>query len=329
MKKISVLVAGIVLLLAAAPTVHAQFNKVGRTAFQFLKIGVGARQSAIGEASISSVQDVNSVFWDPANIAGVENAEASFSNAWWFADMKYVSGAVAMRLGGIGVGALSIASLNYGDIPEALVTVPSGSSDTRTGSTFTGGDLLVGASFSHQFTDHLAIGVGVKWMQEKLYTYTVSLPAFDIGTFYDTGFKGIRIAMSAQNFAGSVKWLSQSNREEGYDIPLIYRIGASVDLIRGKDAFIDLGEMNVLTLSTEAIHTNDYAERLNVGAEYWFNNLLALRAGYRFNYDEGNWSFGAGVSMKQLVGYDIRVDFAYVSYQYLDSPTRLSLSFAF
>ncbi len=329
MKKFSLLLAGVALLLSGVPTAQGQFNKVGRTAFQFLKIGVGARQSAIGEASISTVRDVNSVFWDPANLTGIETAEASFSNAWWFADLKYVSGAVGMHFEGIGVAALSVASLSYGDIPEALSSVPSGNSDTRTGNTFTGGDLMIGLSFSRQFSDQLSIGVTAKWMQEKLFTYTVSMPAFDIGTYYDTGFRGVRIAMSAQNFAGSAKWLSRSDRDEGYDIPLVYRIGAAIAVVNGSNGIFSLGDAHSVTFSTEALHTNDFTERLNVGAEYWFNNLLALRGGYRFNVDEGAWSFGAGIRLKELAGYDLRVDFAYVSYQYLESPTRLTLSFAF
>src|SRR5205807_8885159 len=112
---------------------------------------------------------------------------------------------VGCRWHDIGTVGLSYASLNYGEIQEALVTVPSGSSDTRTGNTVTGGDLLLGLSFSRQFTEMLSIGATVKYLQEKLYVYKAHIFAYDVGTSYKVGYKGMYIAMSAQNFGPSVK----------------------------------------------------------------------------------------------------------------------------
>ncbi len=304
------------------------FNKGGRTAFQFLKIGIGARQVALGEACIASVRDVNSVFWNPAGISGIGSAEASFSYADWFADLAYFSGAAGFRWRDIGTFAVSYASLGYGEIPEALVTISGGGSDTRTGKSFTGSDLLIGLSYARDFTLQLSIGFTVKYLKEKLFVYGVDLFAFDVGTYYDTQFKGIRFAMAAQNFAGSVKWLERSDREEGYDIPLVYRVGASIGLLGATDAFVDAGGEHRFEMNVDAIHTNDYAERLHVGGEYRFSDLLALRGGYRFNYEEGNWSFGFGLNY-EFSGMEVQTDYAYVSYEFLDTPHRLTVSLGF
>lgn len=319
----------------AAPTAVAQqqgleqdddFNKGGRTAFQFLKIGVGARQAALGEASIATVRDVNSVFWNPAGISGIERYEASFSYARWLAGMDYVAGAVGGRWDGIGTFALSLAALDYGDIPEAVVGP---GSDGRTGETFSGGDFLVGLTFARDFTNRLSIGVGVKYVQEDLFEYSENTIAFDVGTTYDIGYNGLQLAMSAQNFSGAVGWLAEEEggRAEGYDVPLVFRIGLSGTLV-GSNAFMDLGAQHEVVLSTEAINTNDFNERLHFGLEYTFNDLLALRGGYRLNYDEGNWSLGAGLS-PVVGGVRMRFDYAYVGYSFLAAPQRLSVSFAF
>lgn len=319
----------ILLFLFTTSVVDAQgFNKAGRTAFQFIKIGIGARQAALGEASIARVRDVNAVFWNPANITGIELGEASFSYTRWFADLDYFAGAAGIRWNGVGVFALSYASLNYGELQEALVTSATGSSDTRTGVTFTGGDLLLGFSFSREFTENLSIGITAKILQEKLFTYKVSLFAYDIGTNYDVGYKGMRLAMSFQNFGPSAKWLEQSDREEGYDIPLIFRIGLSANVISGEDGFFDVGQEHRLIVSTEAVHTNDYAERLHIGAEYLFSEFLAIRGGYRFNYEEGNWSLGLGF-MQNVANITVSVDYSYVGYRFLNSPHRVTVSFRF
>jgi long-subunit fatty acid transport protein len=329
MKTLTVGIALVMCLLLVPPGAQAQtFNKAGRASFQFLKIGIGARQTALGEAGISVVRDINAVYWNPAGITGIASSQASFSYNKWFADLNYIAGAVGVRWGDVGIIGISYANLGYGDIPEALATSESGSSDTRTGATFTGNDMEIGLTFARQFTDNLSIGVTAKYLHEKLFIYSVNSFAFDVGTFYDTKFKGIKFAMSAQNFSKSVQFLSVGSRKEGYDIPLLFNIGASIDLVNPTDAFVSMGEQHLLTLAVETVNSNDYGERWNVGAEYVFADFLALRAGYRFNYDDGNTSLGVGVH-KQLGDFDLRVDYSYVSYQYLSSPQRISLTIGF
>ncbi len=317
------------LLVGAAPSTSRAFNKGGRASFQFLKIGIGAHQTAVGEVAVATFRDVNGVFWNPALITGVQNVEASFSYNRWFAGMSYYAGAAGVRWEGVGVFALSYAGLGYGDIEEALVTSPTGSSDTRTGSSFTGSDMVYGLSIAREFTENLSIGATVKYIREELWTYSENLWAFDVGTYYDTKFKGIRFAMSAQNFAGSVKYVSAGSQDvAGYDIPLLFRIGASIDLVSGGDAFLNAGPDHRLMLGVETVNSNDYGERWHVGGEYSFRDFISLRGGYRFNYDEGNLSFGIGLQQK-ISDMMLKLDYSYVSYEHLESPHRVTLTFAF
>jgi hypothetical protein len=304
------------------------FNKGGRTSMQFLKIGVGARQAALGEAGIALVRDVNSVFWNPANITAIGRTQVSFSYTRWIADMNYVGGAFGFRLGNIGSFALSAASLDYGAIPEA--TVGGGSNDARTGSTFDGADLLFGLSYARSFNDRLSIGLTVKYMRETLWNYAAGTWAFDVGTNYDIGAKGLRLAMSAQNFGGSVSWLEDSSQIEGFDIPFVFRVGLS-SLILGPagDSFVAIPESHQVRLSVEAINSNDYSERLHFGLEYLFNDLLALRSGYRFNHAEGNLSLGFGLQSGFGRSAAVAIDYAYVAHEYLDAPHRFSLTVSY
>lgn len=334
------LISGWILLLAggavATNSARAQslepdedFNKGARTSLQFLKIGMGARQSAMGEASIALVRDVNAVFWNPANISGVENLEVSFSYVRWLADLNYVAGAVGYRLGTFGIIAGYVGSLDYGNIPEALAVSATGGNDTRTGNSFSGGDLMAGLTFSREFTDRLSIGVSAKYLRETLWDFDTSTLAFDVGTNYDLGYKGIRLAMSAQNFGGSVGYLAQGSQSEEFDLPIIFRIGLSANLISGAEsALMDIGPSHRLRVGLEAINTNDFSERVHVGGEYTFAEFLALRGGYRFNYEEGNLSLGFGVR-PSIGDFEARVDYSYVSYDFLDAPHRFSLTLAF
>lgn len=305
------------------------FNKGGRTTFQFLKIGVGARQAALGDASIAAVRDVNAVFWNPAAITGIERAEASFSYTRWFADMNYVGGAIGTTWRGIGSVALSLAALDYGSMQEAVIG-GGGGNDTRTGNTVSGGDFLAALTVSRSFTDRLSIGLTAKYLGETLWEYDVRTYAFDVGTYYQMGYNGLTLAMSLQNFGGSVNFLSedQRDRQEGYDLPLVFRIGASTRLVGADEAFVNAGRVHDVILMVEAVNTNDFSERLHVGLEYTFYDLLVLRSGYRLNYEEGNWAVGFGLA-PEVSGVQLRIDYAYGSYQYLQDPHRLTMILAF
>ncbi|MCF7740166.1 MAG: PorV/PorQ family protein [Candidatus Marinimicrobia bacterium] len=327
-KTVSILI--VILIFFNLGQAGDDFNKAGRTSFQFLKIGIGARATSMGEACIANTSGINAILWNPAGVASIQNFETSFSYNQWLGDMNIMSGAIGYRLGGIGVVGLDYISLDYGDIPEALVTNTTGKLDTRTGEFFTGGDLQLGIGFAKRFTNKLSIGIHTKYLREDLFTYSTDLWAFDVGTYYHTGWKGIRLAMSAQNFASQARWLyTQQKIKQQYQLPLLFRIGTSIDLIGGPDLFFG-GNPNVqrLALNFDAIHSNDYAERLNIGAEYWLFNKFALRSGYRLNRDEGKFSAGGAINYKTNIMH-IMIDYAFVDYDYLNSVHRFSLTLKF
>ncbi len=318
----------IAIIIGLAGTTQGQFKKVGRTSMQFVKIGIGARETAMGEASIANLNNVNAMFWNPAGLTKVQGQEAAVHYTKWFADLNLMSAAAAVNLGSFGVVGVNYTILNYGDLEEAFVTSPTGGMDTRTGNTFTGKDMSLGFSYARQFTDKLSIGVSAHYIREDLHKYYSSIWAFDVGSYYETGWKGIRIAMSAQNFSSQARWMySGDETRQSFEIPLLYRIGASIDLLGGKDLFLG-GDWNThrLTLNVDAIHSNDYSERVHIGGEYVFLDQFALRGGYRFNYDEGNFSVGVGFNT-HFSGVNVKLDYSYVNMDYLDSPHRFSLSF--
>jgi hypothetical protein len=333
-RSLFIITAALALSLALADAPVAQqtgeenngFNKGGRTAFQFVKIGVGAQQAALGEASIAGVRDVSSAFWNPAGIMGIERYEAAFSYTQWLADMSYVGAAVGGQVGNIGTFALTVASLDYGQIPEAIVDERS---DGRTGQSFSGGDVVLGLAYARQFTERLVIGVGVKYLHENLWEFSTGTFAFDVGTTYDVGWRGLAIAMALQNYSQGVRFSNADfEYEESYDIPLVFRVGLTGNLF-GQDAFIGLDEPHQLTASIEAINSNDYGERLHLGAEYVYGGFLALRGGYRINYAEGNWSLGAGILTPAMGGVRLRADYAYVGYEFLNAPHRFTVLISF
>ena len=55
----------------------------GSTGANFLKIGVGARPIAMGEAGIAVVDDVNTIYWNPAGLGNLNRKEIAFMHNEW------------------------------------------------------------------------------------------------------------------------------------------------------------------------------------------------------------------------------------------------------
>ena len=63
-------------------------QRVGTSAAQFLKIGVGPRAEAMGQAYIAIANDAEALFYNPAGISQFEKNEVFFSNTQWVVDIQ-------------------------------------------------------------------------------------------------------------------------------------------------------------------------------------------------------------------------------------------------
>ena len=87
-------VGGIVIFLHAT-TLFA--GSPGSTTANFLKIGIGARGSAMGEAQSAIANDVNASYWNPAGLSTLRFQEISLMHYSLIEGVRYqVSGAVAL-----------------------------------------------------------------------------------------------------------------------------------------------------------------------------------------------------------------------------------------
>ena len=84
MKQISFVALIIVLMLPAL--VAAEDGSAG---LAFLKLGVGARPIALGDAYTAVGGDVSSIYWNPAGMMAVEGTDVGLMHAEWFQDIRY------------------------------------------------------------------------------------------------------------------------------------------------------------------------------------------------------------------------------------------------
>ena len=269
------------------------FSKAGTAGLQFLKIGIGAKETAMGEAVTSLVNDANSVFWNPSGIANVANYEVSLSHNSWLAESKHNSVVFAFELGFF-VYAVSVATLQIKEFEETTALKPDG-----TGRMVSAGDYVFGLAAARRFTDKLSIGFQVKYVHEKLDDYYINNILFDVGTIYATGFRDLTLGFALQHFGPDMRLLNQDFRT-----PLLFKISASDKL-----AF---GESFILTGAAELVHPTDNNEWVNLGIEIQLLQYVAIRGGHRINVDQGKWSLGLGLTTPVLGSVSTRFDYAFV-----------------
>jgi len=339
MKKVMVGLLALIALLATS----ALSQKVGSTSMQFLKVMPVARATAMGEAYSVLASGAEALFWNPAGLAQVENVEASLTYVKWIFDTRQAALSVAAPLGSYGTAGVQLQYVDFGEIPEALWASPYKDDIENpglTGNTFRPYAYLVGFSYAYQLTERFSTGLSVKLAHESLYngstvTSVTSLGEtvdaktwangllFDFGILYNTGFQSVKLAASVQNFGPNVTYAVEDN-----SIPLALRVGIAANLI-GQDALLMPMENSRLGVAFDLFQPNDYTQQAHMGVEYEYAGMVALRAGYKFNYDADGFTAGLGVK-QTLGGTRFSVDYSYGALDYeLGRVHRISIGAGF
>jgi hypothetical protein len=330
-------IISIVLSLLMSPLVLAQsgigprnISRVGQSGWQFLKINSDARLAAMGGVITALPKGTAaSIFSNPASLVDVKNFDLALSKVNWIADIGYQTVALAKNFGNLGVFGISFASLDYGEMDETINELSPTKDSTIpmvTGETFTAGDMAAGLSYAKSVTDRLSIGGNIRYIRQEIAELSMNNWSLDFGTVYYTGFRSLRLAMVARNFGPDAHLVgfSETYQAEAYDItmPLDFRFGIAIDFFDSQNS------PHLLTLSIEGDHPNDGPEKYNMGINYVLKNMLFLRGGYRFNYDEEGVTLGGGLTY--MIGeYGGRLDYAYVDFGELKSVHMFSLGISF
>ncbi|HQM36192.1 MAG TPA: PorV/PorQ family protein [Candidatus Marinimicrobia bacterium] len=364
----------IIVILLLGINVQAQTAKVGLVGAQFLKIDVGARGMALSDAVLPLADDASACFWNPANLSLIDKGSAFLSNVSWLADIQYNALAFSWKLERFGSVGAFLSNMNTGEMEETTIELQQG-----TGNTFSSTGTQVGVSYSRWLTDKFSFGANLKYVFEDLASGLSGTSsdfaqggtwAIDIGTYYITGIKSIRFGTVIKNFgpeiqlggyyydyelADTIKTEAQipdpndptkyitvevpEKREfRAYHLPMMFQFGIAFDPINSGN--------HKLTVSAVITQPNDNLQRYNLALEYWFMNILALRAGYSIGQyekltgfeDDGTaiykssyqgqdlrrLSFGAGINWKKL-----RLNLAMTEFDILSPVTNLSLAYNF
>ncbi|HKJ69104.1 MAG TPA: PorV/PorQ family protein [bacterium] len=337
MKKIiSILTLMVVFGLFAVPDIsNAQPVKYGQAGMKFLTIDVGGRLAAMGGTAVGVAGDASAMFTNPAGLSIIQGVDAMAGNTSWIADINHFGAAVAYGAGQLGTFGVSLVSMDYGEFTKTVPYSGFDPEDRAIGyidqGTFTVTEYAFGLSYARQIMSQFYIGGSVKYAyqnlgdvvildqflgEERKVENDISNLVFDFGTLYYPGFRDLRFGVTIRNFSNQADYYDQR-----FELPLTFDFGMAMDLMQ---LWSPGNNGNRITLAVDAIHPRDYSERLHTGLEYSFSNMLFLRGGYKFNYDEEGLTAGIGVRYG-LQNVNMRVDYAYSAFGIFDAVHRFSL----
>ncbi len=303
-----------VLIGLMLPSLVAAQAKVGTTGAQFLELGVSARAMGMAEAFAAVSNDISAVYYNPAGLTSLLGKELMTTYIAMPADVSYAFAGVGVPLESVGgVVGIGLYGLSSGKMIER--TYQQGTYE-GTGREFTAQDFALSLGYGRYLTDRFSIGINVKYVGEYFHDYTANGWSADVGTNYDTGFRGFKIAMVITNFGPDLKLI-----DKAYPLPINFRFGACINLLDNAN--------HLMTFAAEGSHPSDNLEKYNAGIEYTFNDRFILRAGSRFNYDEDGLTLGGGVRVPFSQDKELRFDYAYQDYGILTEVHRFSMAIGF
>jgi len=273
----------------------------------FLRIGVGARASGMGEAFVAVSDDASATFWNPAGLSHIESTEIMFVNNSFIQDISQDYVAVVTSFGDLKMGG----SFNFVNLGVLEKRDEAGTFYYE----FKPFDLAASFSAAYPVLDWVSVGGTVKGVMEDIDTETAYGALFDAGVIAKLPVEGLSVGGVVQNIGPNIKF---SEGDVPFDAPRTIRSGVSY--VRGLDAL-----SSRIGLALDIVSPMDDDLQVNVGGEWNYNALVTGRMGYRGGADTQGITTGFGVNYRGFI-----VDYAYVPFsEYLGNTHRIGVSYRF
>ena len=309
------------LSLAIIPMLYAgNEDRVGSAGAAHLLVNPWARSSAIGDAGYAQINGLEATYTNIAGLAYTDKTQIKFNYSNWMgsAGVSFNSAGIAQRISEEGVIAISVQSMNFGDIPITTVENPEGNIGF-----FSPRTNIFNVGYARKFSSSISGGINFKVISESISNMKANGIAIDAGIRYVTGeedqlkfgitLKNVGPVMrySGDGLAQQVEYTSTGfiasleERSATFEMPSLLCIGGSYDFI-----FNENNKLNLALGFTANSFSND---QYRVGLDYGMTNekmAFNLRAGYVYEKNllnvenRSNALIGpsAGFSIDALVG---------------------------
>ncbi len=324
--------------LMGLPSLYAGDGaRTGTAGGEQLRVPVGARDLALGGSNVAYTSGLDAIYWNPAGFSSMtSHAAGTFSTMTIFNDINVNYMAIGVQAGRFGTIGFSLKTFDFGDIPFTTNEDMDGASGRTFSPTFLTGTV----TYSRKLTDAIQVGFSGKFVSERVPRANGSAFAVDVGIQYHElgGISGLSMGLAVKNIGTDMQYsgsafLQKDVQGNFRDIPTAsFQLPATVELGVGYKR--NINEQNSVILNGNFVNNNFGNDNYKVGAEYNYNDLIALRGGYLFaqntNSDDQLYTFTLGVGLHYKFGNtDLAFDYAFRDSQYFDGNNLFQLTIGF
>jgi hypothetical protein len=263
------------------PATSAMAGDPGSAGALFLRVGMGARATGMGEAFIGVAEDASSVYWNPGAMSAVLGTSAMVMHNEYMQSVRLEQAALTHETewGTIGLGFTGMYMDGIERREDQPTAVALGTYDVY--------DVSATAAFSRYIVPNLSVGIALKPVWERIDDRTATGFAVDVGLYHVSRIKGVKFAAVAANLGKPMKFDA-----EEYALPRYIKVGGSYER--------ELNQYGDILVTLDVMVPNDDDLREHVGLEYGYNRMFFLRSGYKGGYDSHGATFGVGVARGQF-----------------------------
>ncbi len=285
-------------LFAQSPSKYA-----GSASNLFLRSGVSARVSGLGETFTAIADDENALYYNPAGLANIKKGSIGLNHTQWFEDIRLdniVFGYNFDRKLGVALG------ISHMWMPSIQGKNPMG---TATGDINVSSS-IINLGLGYKVDPSLYVGIGIKYFRDDLAGFSTNGVAIDAGLYVHLFVPGLTFGLSVQNIGGSIQYDSVKEK-----IPFVYRAGLAYKIYN-----------TGLRFAVDGIKSIDSDIAIATALEYTLLKTFSLRFGNQFKNDQKfTPGYGAGLNINQKY----IVDYTYYAFEDLGNTHRVGFTFRF
>lgn len=235
------------------------------TTYDFLRLDMSARASALGGSFVTNNDDVDVLFFNPAGLGFLENDQISFSFVKHLLDINLFSLTYSTEFENIGRFGAGVQYINYGSFDEADVN------GNITGE-FNAGELAFLLSYTNKFMTDFYYGANAKFIYSSIADQSSSAIGLDLGINYEFPEIMLNLGASVLNLGTQIS--SYTDLKE--DLPLDVLIGVSKRLEKLPVRL----SLDFHNLNQEREEFYQHFKGFSIGAEFYLSEVFTLRFGY-------------------------------------------------
>lgn len=286
MKKILRNLTGFAIFFLSFSVNAGNEDRVGSAGASQLLVNPWARSTGSADAGFSNVNGLEAQYMNIAGLAHADKTQIKFNATKWLgkADINFYSAGLAQRINESSVFAISVQSMNFGEIDVTTVDIPEGGIGV-----FTPRINIFNVGYAKKFSNSISGGINFKIISESISNLKATGVAFDAGIRYVTGEKDhIKFGIALKNVGPTMKYkgdglaqqvnmsstgllITTEQRSQQYEMPSLLNIGASYDFIFSESSKL----VAMLGFTANSFSSDQY----RIGFDY---NLTKSKAAFSF-----------------------------------------------